>query len=905
MPNTVYDSDQQEQQGTDSRPSVSPEQVRDLERSFAAPAYGEGAAKGPKNNDGGASKWEDPDKQGERGNSKDKHTPSPQELGTQERQPSSQNTATAADSRESEQLFTGGNKRGGTKKGHGFWNKKRAGIAGGIAGGLLGGGVLGLTMISGPLEFVHIAQLLENSHFSHQEDAGDNRLGHMYRYLRTGNIGETRLNFLESKYHNKIVSKLGNAGIELKYGAGNTYNGLTIDPEKNSAFKNMSLEEFEKQTGIKVTVEGGKWQVHDINGFWKQRSSLRVALNSLGDSKIATVVRMRNLGKFGLISWHPLNIIDRQVYKGASAITDYMKKKWSSRINAGQEPVTVQAATKDDKGNPIKDPVSTEVIGESNKAIQGGGLKEAVSRIRSGVAGKAAVGVLGAPSAALAVVCALKSIDDNVVTIRYAQVILPLIRLGMNTISVGNQIMRGQDVDPDELKYLATSFNDIDSKGKTLSTWDQARSIRANAGQSGGIDAMKESGERDIITQAHIAALKWTQSPPIPQACSTVGQVVVGAVSIVLTVVTAGTTDLLGNLATGLVQGVLIGGFTEVAVNLFSNILAGDGIAAARGALWGSQIDYGAALGSNVTSLWSAGVALKPAQVAELNAVSNSEDQQDFQSQSLASRLFNPYDRKSLISRALIDNQNPDVTQNVANITEGFMHVGSSLLKLPGALFSSAQAAPTTPYDYGFPEYGFSEEDLSNPAVDDPFTNAADVAKVLDSDQGPNYIAQAAKCFAVNIVKQPEASAGGAQLWNVLPTDQTNPETFDPYNSVKYSPDDCTHPTNLDATNWLKLRFFILDTGTMEGYACAELDDSQSCANDGMDDSGGTALENNKASANDYAVGTKPSTQPSVATAKEPFVNPLASLAAGTYSTPTPFGMPSLDLRNRIVGSIL
>jgi hypothetical protein len=63
MPDTVYDSDQQEQQGADSRPSVSPEQVRDLERSFAAPAYGEGQAKGPKNNDGGpADKFGDSDK---------------------------------------------------------------------------------------------------------------------------------------------------------------------------------------------------------------------------------------------------------------------------------------------------------------------------------------------------------------------------------------------------------------------------------------------------------------------------------------------------------------------------------------------------------------------------------------------------------------------------------------------------------------------------------------------------------------------------------------------------------------------------------------------------------------------------------------------------------------------------
>jgi hypothetical protein len=727
----------------------------------------------------------------------------------------------------------------------------------------------------------------------------------MYRYLKTGDLGETRLSFLESKYHSSIVSKLGKAGIELNYGAGSTYKGLTIDPEKNSQFRNMSLEEFEQQTGMKASVEHGKWVIKDINGFWKQRSSLRLALNSLGDSKLSTVVRMRNLGKFGLISWHPLSIVDRHVYKSVSAINDHLKKKWNDRISTGQEPVTVRAATTDENGKPIKDPVSADAIDEGNKALKGGALKEAVSKIRNGAVGsKTAVSALGAPSAALAVVCALKSVDDNVKAIRYAQIILPLIRLGMNTISVGNQIMAGQDVDPDELSYLAKSFNEIDSKGKTISTWDQAKSIRANNGQSGGVDDVQKSGEADMITHAQIAALKWTQKPPIPQACSTVGQIVVGGVSIILTIATLGTTDLLANLATGLTNGVITGEFTEVAVNLFSNILAGDGIVAARGALWGSQVDYGTALGANVTGLWSAGVALKPAQVAELNAISNSNEQQDFQSQNLASRLFNPYDRHSLISRALIDNQNPNVTQNFANITQGFMNIGSSLLKLPSVLFASAKAAPTTPYEYGFPEYGFSEQDLNNPIVDDPFANANDVANLLVNGDGQktgqDYINKARECFAVNLVQLPEAAGGGRLLWNVIPTDQTNPATFDPYNSDAYNPQDCIHPAGLNADDWLKVRFFILDTGTMEGYACAELDDSQACVNDGMDDTGSTAFNNEVFTTNKVARAHS-SHQPNISA--KPTNNLLATTAAKT-DFGVLFSASSAGVRGKALGAI-
>jgi hypothetical protein len=50
----------------------------------------------------------------------------------------------------------------------------------------------------------------------------------------------------------------------------------------------------------------------------------------------------------------------------------------------------------------------------------------------------------------------------------------------------------------------------------------------------------------------------------------------------------------------------------------------------------------------------------------------------------------------------------------------------------------------------------------------------------------------------------------------------------------------------LDPTSWLRIRFFVFDTGIMEGYACFNGDDT-SCSNDGF--GGGVATDSASASA--------------------------------------------------------
>lgn len=97
-----------------------------------------------------------------------------------------------------------------------LFNRKKKTFAG-IAVGLVIGvsGVMGFGIIQGPLQLMHLAQILQNP-FSDQEEASENRLGGLLRFARTNDIGETRVSLLGSKSAKKTFARLEKeAGIKI------------------------------------------------------------------------------------------------------------------------------------------------------------------------------------------------------------------------------------------------------------------------------------------------------------------------------------------------------------------------------------------------------------------------------------------------------------------------------------------------------------------------------------------------------------------------------------------------------------------------------------------------------------------------------------------------------------------
>src|SRR5207253_1064227 len=111
------------------------------------------------------------------------------------------------------------------------------------------------------------------------------------------------------------------------------------------------------------------------------------------------------------------------------------------------------------------------------------------------------------------------------------------------------------------------------------------------------------------------------------------------------------------------------------------------------------------------------------------NATAQADAMNQFHQQNFFARMFNPYTPYSLLG-TILDKQNPQISANtnqaLADVV-GVPHIFSSLTSVISSLVVKPAKAAATPYDYGFPIYGFSQGDMSSTDVENPYTNASNV----------------------------------------------------------------------------------------------------------------------------------------------------------------------------------
>jgi hypothetical protein len=693
-------------------------------------------------------------------------------------------------------------------------------------------GIFLFTFLSGPLEFIHIAQMLTMNHFGHQQDAGDMRMGALYRYMKTGDIGETRLGFLGSHMKTNMLADLEKIGLKPEFGHFTSLQGFEIDTaNEESPYKGMSQDEVKAKLGTKgitdgITFDGENAHV-SVKGYFKQRVAIKAMVGELGENKLSTAIGGRVLRKYFGVTWHPLKILDNKLNQKLADLYDQWAKNRDTQLSSGEEPGSADVAGAREEGPPdpnTGEPTTKPVDGATEGKISFSSTK--AGKILSDIGTSKSLRITGGAAAAVGIVCLVRSMAENIGTVRNTIIIAPLIRMGMDAITVGNQIMSGQDVDMHELSVLSKQFNQLDSKGNVLSSWDQAKPIQAAQGNTGGTDI--DPSIKENISGGLPLWLSWTNKvPEVSELCSGVGQAATGIFSITLGILSGGAISTVGGaIASYLVMPGLI--------SKVSHMVAGDAVdVASSGAAWGNAIDYGARLAGNALALASGGVALTTGQVTQLNANQAAENQADFQSKSIAYRIFNPTDYRSALSK-VIDNTSPSVTQNIAKMGTGLLNFGHIFSSIPKLFAGTAHANALVPYDYGFKEYGFSDADLNDPAVSDPYANADKAAALLNNDSTYGYTAKAQKCFGVTIANAPDED--GTSRWQVT-HDQTNaPNPYDP-DTGHYNNNDCIDAGN---SNWKVIRFFILDSDTMASYACYNGDD-QACSDVGYDSSSTTS----------------------------------------------------------------
>lgn len=788
-----------------------------------------------------------------------------------------------------------------------FKYRKRLAIGGGIAGLGVTGFVLFASVAQGPLEFVHLAQLLEKFHFASMEDAQDGRLTAIARYIhdpskpqntRLGIVGNIAANHLEAKINEATGLK---SAYDPATGASKGYTVIEDSPQ----FKGKTAAEI-KQTlnteyGIdpaNITEAGGTigfdpdpGGLNVIKRYSAQTSFSRELLGESGYSKLSTHVGSRVLGKRAGWTFHPIKKLDASIQDAAvkAGKAAYDKLKEQLKQQAATDEATYEAGgditkpggeasaqqQQDANGKPVADPQGQQEADTVNQIKAASSQEDPTNpdtvktfsdNLNAKVAGGLGVGAIG-------MACLIRNVSSSINNERHDKVVLPLMRKAGKFISMGSQVQSGQDIDTTSLGIYKQFLDTTNSQGKVTSTWDQAKSIEAENGQpQTGPDLPKSDQVFGSGGQSNPFDF-FDNVPLLGTACGALNS-------------TLGT---IFSVVTGPVNYVVSGEVLKAAIPALADWLSGAPVSpVASGADFGNMVNYGARLSANDQYASAGGVPMSASDSLALKNVDSGLDQKDFQSKSIAYRLFNTTDSQTLASR-LIDNQDLNVSQSVANITGSFGSIFKAAFKMPAMILSGTTHAADPPYDYhGLQQVGFTASQLGDPRFDDPFKNACYVVGgcastggngILNGPDGQTYIDRAQKCFGITI-----SNSNG--VWD---TDSLTQAVN--FQSTDYPTSDCE--SNDEA--WLRVRFWLLDTPTMEAYACSQGLDDQSCSDLGL-------TSTSSSSASDQSQASQPGTLPT-GSAKDLATQLLPYIKSGKIQCNTTEATDCPDIKNTANGT--
>lgn len=699
-------------------------------------------------------------------------------------------------------------------------NRKRAAIGGGIVGLLTGGGLMGFSIVSGPLQFIHIAQNLSHIHFGNNDDTNDSRIFHSMRWagaIKKGSgVERTRLGIIGNKLADKYTARLKAAGFVNSYDKFGRAT-LFIEPA-NPVFERKSnaaiIEDFKKQ-GVEVSERDGRLVVNtERRGAIAQRALTRSIMRGAGVSKISSYIGARLMCKRNGCGFHILR-------KLAKPLTEAeWLKGYKDRLTGKTPPTGVEARR-----------------GESNAA------HEDVAKNASGIGKKIAKPVRGVLTAVTisGILCILQDMAHKYEALSYTKVVIPIINAATGVISIGSQIMNGQVPLQSDIDKYSKLLYGKDESGDN-SSWSESMSYRANTGDNGGQDAppaLKEIGTTGVF-QTVMASLESTTN----KICTLWFQAAETLVEIALAFVTAGTDEIaiqgIQTFIKGIVLGVgksYAGGFAagqgiNYATSFVEDLITGSPFnpETTVGAEFGSTLDYGSRLAANSQASLSGGRPLSTEEEGAVRFAMANQDAKEMSQKSIAYRLFNVHDSRSLASK-VIDTQKPGVNNTLASLAAGLTHIGGQFGTVFASLFSKTTHAATVPYKYPFPMIGFTDAELNDPRFDNPYDNGSKAAEILDADVENKIRDKIPLCFGQTVEKVDD-------VWTVklkdLDLTSEDPQVLGTYQSLeKNGCDGSKFTTQKEKDDWQVIRFFILDSVNANSDACYE-GDEEACVDVGM-----------------------------------------------------------------------
>lgn len=673
-------------------------------------------------------------------------------------------------------------------------------IGGGAAGVIASVIIVILSVVSGPGQIVHFAQLLQRFHFSADNNLMDSRSGKLIRWARTEDTPERRnLSYFGNKVADRYTTKLKNAGIEPAYNQAGRLDSLSVDPSSEDGKK--LIDDMEKRgiSGTEVDVEGGKRVKFELSNqnARTRRQIIGGMTDNLGLNKVSTALASRLLKIRAGVDFHPLKNISRSVDEKLFDFYRRVKEERDKRIANGVDdrPRSVSGENEPEADEDGNQPPGSDVDSESDDLLHeldgevGDGsqtnIDKASTKFQNALKGAAGV----------ALFCATYQLSQQIPELRYQNIVLPLMRMGGEVVTMGSQVQTGQDVNLDELGALTDNLYSEEDD----TTWAAARSIQAELGQDPvGPDMPDETkpgqekpGFFNVIDSIVDSV------PGLAEACGAVTSRAGGWIIDIASWVGGGPVAAIADFIVGEVTGKIAEGVIRW---LFGQQVALD----AAGATFGNYANYGARLAANDVSISHGGSELSDEEAGQLALDSQLQLDTKLSNQSAFTRYFDLNEPGSLASKTLFES--PELTNPRTSL--------ASVLSLPFKLFSSlvgnlmpkAFSAEPSNYDYGFAEYGFTLGEVDNEDYDNPFRYQDEVEsnlEQLNEDYGE-------PCFGLTI----------------------DPETYEiqpgrdakRYDQIE---DKCKDRSDSRLT---KYRFYLADLTAAKALACYEGIDEASCS---------------------------------------------------------------------------
>jgi D-alanyl-D-alanine carboxypeptidase-like protein len=709
-----------------------------------------------------------------------------------------------------------------------FWGntkRRRRTVAGGLTGLLLGGGLFGLTILSGPGQLIQLSHVLQRN-FDNSQNASSSRANQLLRYSAAQDIGETRVGLLGRQYLRSTLSDLSDIGITFQTNSTGGLAGATVDAEKlasqypelegmtNDERQAWLADKFSLSTDAISLQSDGTFNIDATDFPFKSLSALvSNSLSLLGNGRIISTIQDHYLTTYldlpSLL--HPIERAKAAALRKATTLAER------------------QASVEDDEQN--------EIAGvEADAAPEVADVENENNTFSSG-AMKFLLFTGGA--------CLVRGVSGEISKINEDRVVLPSVIEAMNFTAVGEQIESGQDLTADQAGALEESLTNAQGQNIWQGTAMQAtegdstpsgtdlpeqyqQAFNENTGGPNGQQSTAEtlsSWADDALGGSTLASITCSPVGIFVQAglalAATLGGSLADAISggtltpelVAAMAAKEGASFAVSGLAMNFIQNFILSKTTsgKLAKDAFSGPVGGDLLA------------YGAREAANIGARASGGIQLAGSVASALTYQQEKQNEEQFRSESFFARVFNIDDQRTLLGK-LADSLSPNLIKNVSAGISSAGGLGHDLITDLSSIFMPrSQAATTSSYNWGFPEYGIPPSILNNPAYANPYDNANQVAALLSGSNGQAYITKAQACFGVNI-----SNTNSDNVWDVIPQGDVDP------NSSSYVDANCSDTSD---PNWQRVMLFVLDTRTMQAIACYQGDET-SCSDNGYNDTG-------------------------------------------------------------------